>query len=92
MKSIINNKKECFICGAKSNLEVHHIFFGNPWRKISDREGFTIYLCPEHHRTGPEAPHQNREIDLDYKRLAQRCYEDTHSREEFIKLIGRNYL
>lgn len=92
MKSIIQKEKTCFNCGNNYTLEKHHIFFGNPWRDISEREGFTIYLCQHCHRTGPEAPHQNREIDLQYKKIAQRCYEEKHSREEFIKLIGRNYL
>jgi hypothetical protein len=36
--------------------------------------------------------HFNRELDLKLKRACQAKYEETHSREEFIALIGRNYI
>jgi hypothetical protein len=48
-------------------------------------------LCFEHHR-GPDGPHQNKEYDLQLKREAQAKFEQDHSREDFIRLFGRNYL
>ena len=33
-----------------------------------------------------------RDLDIKLKQDAQRKYEETHTREEFIKLIGKNYL
>lgn len=36
--------------------------------------------------------HFNKEFDVYVKKECQRKYEETHTREEFIKLIGRNYL
>jgi hypothetical protein len=36
--------------------------------------------------------HFNRELDLRLKRACQAKYEETHSREEFIALIGKNYI
>ena len=36
--------------------------------------------------------HFNKELDLKIKKLCQKKYEETHSREEFIKLIGKNYI
>lgn len=93
MESILQKEKYCFNCGNILLLEKHHIFFGNPWREISEREGFVIYLCPECHRNGPDAPHRNREMDLWYKQQAQLEYERRgNDRGAFIKLIGRNYL
>lgn len=38
MKSILQNKKECYVCGLYAPLECHHIYFGNPNRNISEKK------------------------------------------------------
>lgn len=68
------------------------LFFGRGNRYVSDRKGFTVYLCANHHNLGNVCVHNNRAMDLMLKRACQKKYEETHSREEFIKLIGKNYL
>jgi hypothetical protein len=90
-KSILQSEKQCFFCGTSLNLERHHCIHGTAGRRIADKLGLTIWLCSEHHR-GKYSPHQNREIDLRLKRFAQSCYEDKHSREEWMQKVGRNYL
>lgn len=91
--SIIHNldDKTCFVCG-KTNGHIHEIFFGTANRKISIEQGFCVYLCPAHHNTSNYGVHFNRELDLKLKQLCQSKYEETHTREEFMKLIGKNYL
>lgn len=91
-KSIIQTDKTCFICDATTNLEEHHIYFGTANRKISEKHGFTVWLCNEHHTGSNISAHRNREVDLALKRVCQTVYELDHSREEFMRLIGRNYL
>ncbi len=49
-------------------------------------------LCPEHHRTGPEAVHRSIKSMRLLQEEAQRSYEKTHTRKQFMELIGRNYL
>ena len=90
-KSILQSEKQCFFCGTTLNLERHHIIHGTAGRRIADKLGLTIWLCDEHHR-GKYSPHQDKEIDLRLKRFAQSCYEDKHSREEWMQKVGRNYL
>ena len=90
-KSILQEEKKCFYCGTTLNLERHHVIHGTAGRRIADKLGLTIWLCSEHHR-GNYSPHQNRELDLRLKRFAQSCYEDKHSREEWMQKVGRNYL
>ena len=92
MKSIIQNKKKCFICSKQYFLHEHHIFFGTGKRNISEKNGFKVWLCVDHH-TGEHGVHSKRghELDLFLKRECQRKFEETHSRNDFIKLIGRNY-
>ena len=72
-------------------LERHHIFDG-PNKKISEENGFTVRLCVGHHREGTDAVHKNANMMRLLQRDAQRAYEKTHSREEFFRLMGRNYL
>lgn len=93
MKSIIQRSKECIVCGTTQNLHLHHIFFGVANRKISDRNGFTCYLCGYHHNLSNQGVHSNRELDLMLKRLCQEKYESMgYSREDFIRLIGKSYI
>ena len=91
MKSILQANKECFYCGTTANLERHHVIFGRGLRSISERLGLTVWLCAEHHR-GNYSPLMNRSCDLRLRRFAQSCFEENHSREEWMKVIGRNYL
>lgn len=90
IKSILQKSKFCFICGTDRDIEKHHIYFG-PLRSISDKNGFVVCLCREHHR-GAKSPHQDRNTDLILKRMCQRRYELDHTHEEFMQLIGRNYV
>lgn len=72
------------------DIERHHVFGGSD-RTASEEKGLTVDLCPKHHRTGPAAVHINRETDLIVKRYAQAAYEQTHTREEFMKKFRKNY-
>ena len=91
MKSILQTEKECFICKTNYSLEEHHVFFGFANRKLSEKNGLKVWLCPEHHR-GNSGAHNNRETDLSIKKYAQTEYEKEHSREEFIRIFGKSYL
>ena len=90
MKSILQEEKECLVCGTKRGLHLHHIYFGSN-RKVSDRNGFTCYLCAAHH-VGDYGVHYDPRLDREIKARCQRKFEETHTREEFMELIGRNYL
>lgn len=72
-------------------LQEHHIF-GGPNRKVSEAEGLKCWLCMEHHTQGPEAVHNNIRNMRILQQDAQQAYEKDHTREDFIRLIGRNYL
>lgn len=97
--SILHKKNgTCYLCiRLKGDYRYHrcthehHVYIG-PNRSISEAEGFKVYLCPEHHEFSKEAAHSN----IEYLRLmqqdCQREYEKTHTRQQFMKLIGRNYL
>ena len=99
-QSIIHRKDgTCYLCcrldhsyRIHKDLEEHHVFPGNPWRQISETMGFKVYLCPDHHRTGPAAVHADQEMLRLIQRDVQEEYEQTHTREEWMSVMGKNYL
>lgn len=91
MAGIMQDGKYCYKCGTMFNLHKHHIY-GGPNRKISEKEGFYVYLCARHHNWSDEGVHFDKDFDLELKQECQRRYEEDHTRDDFMKLIGRNYL
>ena len=89
--SIIQDKKQCYVCGSTKNINIHEIYFGKN-RQNSIKNGFCAYLCGKHHNLSNEGVHFNKELDLKLKRECQRKYEETHTRQEFMNIIKRNYL
>ena len=92
-KSILQSEKRFLITGSTYNLHLHHIYAGSR-RKISDDNGFVVWLTGYYHNQSNDGVHgkNGHELDLMLKRICQEKYEETHSREEFIELIGKNYL
>jgi len=84
-------KKECYITKATEGLHKHHIF-GGANRKLSEQYGLYVYLIPRLHNMSDEGVHFNREFDLRLKREGQMKFEETHSREDFRRIFGKNYL
>lgn len=91
-KSIIQKTKGCYVCGTTYNLHDHHIIFGTSNRKNSEKYGLKVWLCMEHH-TGSAGVHQNREMDLVLKKVAQQHFEaEIGTRNEFRSIFGKSYL
>lgn len=78
--------------GDTNGLHRHHIYMGNPNRRISEENGFWVWLRYDWHNGAKYGVHSNRVLDLRLKQICQEKYEETHSREEFRRLIGRSYL
>lgn len=92
MNSILQDSKECIVCHKQYGLHYHHCFFGKN-RKNSDDNGFTCWLCYEHHE-GTYGVHgrEGKPLDTWLKRLCQAKYEETHTRTEFREIIGKSFL
>lgn len=92
MKSVIQSEKECYICCTTKNLECHHIFHGTANRKLAEKYGLKVWLCNDHH-TGSRGVHRSNELDEHIKRIGQKAFERTHgTREDFMRIFGKNYL
>lgn len=68
------------------------VFYGTANRKLSEKYGCWIYLCAYHHNFSDEGIHFNKELDLKIKKLCQEEFEKNGSREEFMRIFGKNYL
>lgn len=92
MNSIMQSTRECYITGTTDGLHKHHIYFGNPLRKISEAHGFWCYLRYDWHNGSNYGVHADRNLDLRLKMECQAKYEENHTREEFRSIIGKSYL
>lgn len=86
--SVIQNARECYICKTTIGLHKHHLLHGTANRKIADRYGLWVYLCFRHH----EKVHLDVDLDDEFKKLAQRKFEETGTREDFMRVFGRSWL
>lgn len=92
-ESILQDTKACIVTGATEGLDCHHIYFGNPNRRISDENGFWCWLRHDVHMKLHERAWPYEELDGFLKTLCQREFEYRGgTRGEFMALIGRNYL
>lgn len=91
-RSIMGTAKESYLFPhSQQNLEKHHIFFGNPNRRLSEEWGCWCWLTAEEHR-GTKGVHNNRALDLRLKAECQQEFETLYGHEKFMKVFGRNYL
>ena len=84
---ITDDLEHCYICrfqGKKVLRDDLHEVYGGANRKRSILNGLVVPLCRKHH--------QNEEILSELKVATQQKYEANHTRDEFIKLIGKSYI
>ena len=74
----------CEFCGKYSKRLDPHEIFGGSNRKRSIKNKFVKLLCRE--------CHSNEKIINQLRIDTQKEYEKTHTRQEFIDLIGKNYI
>ena len=99
-KSILQEKDgTCYLCAKlmgdykiHAYLEEHHVIPGAAGRRISEENGLKVYLCLPHHRGTAAAVHSNHENMLLIQRDAQRAFERSRSREDWMRIAGKNYL
>ena len=100
-KSILQDKRggECYLCDLLLGIdapapirEEHHVMHGTANRKLSEHYGLKVYLCPYHHRSGPQAVHRCRQTDILLIQAAQRVFERKYGYKKWMEVFGKNYL
>lgn len=86
---IYKDLTKCCVPGCEStyNIAKNEVYEGSK-RGASIKYGFVCPFCELHH----DLFHNNREFALYYKKMFQKEYEKTHTRDEFINIIHENYL
>lgn len=85
---ITTDLRHCYVCIEKGirnipKQDLHEVYGGSN-RKRSIENGLVVPLC--------RTCHENYEV-LEYlKRFVQLKYEETHTREDFIKIFGKSYI
>lgn len=83
----------CIISGAKKSeylsIEIHHIF-GAANKANSEEFGFIIPLRPDWHTLETYSIHQDRNLELYWRRKCQKYWlEHYGTQEEFINVFGK---
>ena len=91
-QSIMQSEKRCYVTGAETGLDCHHIYFG-PNRRVSDEQGFWVWLRHDIHMALHDKRPPYELLDKQLKMLCQSRFEENGgTRDEFTARIGRNYL
>lgn len=90
--------KRCYLCMLLNNdyrihpvTEEHHVLFGDT-KWVSDAYGLRVNLCIEHHRTGKAAVHNNHVNAELLMKLAQQIFMEEYPEEDWMEIVGKNYL
>ena len=84
---LTNNLKTCYVCKKRKKDDMHEIYPGSS-KQASMKNGFCIPICRKCHS---EITNNEKRL-LSYKVECQKEFEKTHTREDFIKIIGRSYI
>lgn len=91
--SILQTKKECYVCKSTLNIHIHEVFYGKN-RQKSIEDGCCIYLCGKHHNQSNEGIHFNHKLDIQVKQAMEKKWIESNNKtiEDFITRYGRNYI
>ncbi len=87
-KSILQTETECYVTGARHQLECHHIYHG-PRRKAADKWGCWVWLRHDVHK---DLHSRDTELDQRLKRECQEEFENRYGHEKFMEVFGKSYL
>ena len=90
MNSIVQDlsQERCFRCGKTVNLDLHHIMHGTANRRWSTKLGLVCWLCRPCHNLA----HCDYMTNKALQKVAQTAFEQEHTRQEWMKIFGKNYL
>jgi hypothetical protein len=83
---LTDDLKKCYIC-KRPKQDLHEIY-GGCNRKVSMANGFVIPICRSCHFKVTN----DNEFALFLKKFCQEKFERLNTRQDFMRLIGKNYL
>lgn len=91
--SLLQDKKQCYVCDTTLDIHTHEVFFGKN-RQKSIEDGCCVYLCSKHHNMSGIGVHFNKTLDDILKKQMELAWLKKYNKsvEDFIKRYGKNYL
>ena len=83
---LVEDMESCYVCKSPF-VDIHEIYGGRN-RKASMLNGFCVPLCRQHHEVATNSYGANVLLKI----KCQKKFEETHTRDEFMSIIGKNYL
>ena len=77
----------CYLCGSTTYAR-HEVVYGTANRQKSKALGLWVTLCPKHH----DQSHSDKEMRLEWCKMAQVLCDRKYGAGTFFKVFGRNYL
>lgn len=91
-ESILQDEKKCFITGSTTNLHRHHIMHGTANRKLAEEYGLWVWLRADWHNGADYSVHNDHQLDLALKRVAQEAFEAKYGHAKWMEVFGKNYI
>ena len=91
--SILQDKKECYVCKTTKDIHTHEVFYGRN-RQNSIKDGCCAYLCGKHHNLSNEGVHFDNKLDMMLKKQMELCWCKYYNKtiDDFRKRYYCNYL
>lgn len=88
--SLVEDMSVCVVC-KRPREQIHHVLRAYN-RHHSEEYAYLLPLCAEHH-TGNTGIHNDKQMDIYWRRKAQEDFEEKHgTRQGFINIFGKSYL
>lgn len=84
---IYRDLTKCCNCGSKTGIQKNEVFEGS-YRQVSIKLGMVCPFCWKCHNLF----HNDIMFNLFYKVMFEKEYLKTHTKEEFIKTFGQDYI
>jgi len=82
----------CEVCEMSPAVTTHEVYYGTANRKVSIKHKFQVKICARCHDAAHYKISVGHDMNMELRKQFQREYEKNHTKEEFIKLIGQDYL
>ena len=89
MKSIMPEAND-YLTEPRAGYHKHHIFNGNPNRKLSEKYGLFVWIAPDRH----DRIHRDEAEDIALKQRGQKAAMETYgwTVDDFRAIFGKNFL
>lgn len=87
-----HDKDSCYLCYRHVPLEKHHVWHGTANRRLADKDGLYVWLCPECHRALHDKGIGDKLLMMQAQIEWMHHYNFGNPQDDFRKRYGRDLL